>query len=230
MAIPDKTRCAPEQWAALHDFTRDAGFDVMNFEQENGDGLTFSGYAAVFNVPTIIDSWDGEFEETIAPGAFANSLRSGMPVLMFEHGRHPLIGSMPLGVINEAREDAKGLYISARLTDNWLIQPVRDAVRDGAVEGMSFRFTVPDGGDTWVETKGQMPQRTLTELDVRELGPVVFPAFKPTTASVRSLLDKLAVEDFAGRSDTRSTGGGTLVISNQTRVRDRMLRMKGIVT
>jgi len=35
----------------------------------------------------------------------------------------------------------------------------------------------------------------------------VFPAYTPTTASVRSLLDELG-EELTGRSDTRSTDGG----------------------
>jgi len=178
------------------------------FEQDGmSDGRTFEGYAAVFNSPTRISGWEGDFNETIAPGAFARSLNEKMPALMFEHGKHPLIGTMPLGVITSAREDTNGLYIEARLSDNWLIQPVRDAVRDKAITGMSFRFSVPDGGDTWVRSKGKLPERTLTDVTVAELGPVVFPAYTPTTASVRSLLDELG-EELTGRSDTRSTDGG----------------------
>lgn len=153
------------------------------------DGLTFEGYAAVFNSPTRIQDWDGEFDEQISPGAFRKSLARSTPVLMFEHGRHPLIGSMPLGVITEAKEDSKGLFIRARLSDNWLIQPVRDAVRDGAVSGMSFRFTVTEAGQRWTKRAGKVDLRTLTEVDCTELGPVVFPAYEPTTALVRSLHD-----------------------------------------
>jgi HK97 family phage prohead protease len=112
---------------------------------------------------------------------------------MFEHGRHPLIGTMPLGKITGAREDGTGLWIEARLTDNWLISPVRDAVANGALDGMSFRFTVDDGGEMWEDRSGDVPLRSLTSLNVPELGPVVFPAYEPTTASVRSVLDRLPV-------------------------------------
>jgi HK97 family phage prohead protease len=161
-----------------------AGTDV------NGDGLTFSGYAAVYNTPARIDGWEGEFDEQIAPGAFRAVAAGQYPVLMFEHGRHPLIGTMPLGRITSAREDSQGLFIEARLTDNWLIQPVRDAVADQALDGMSFRFTVDDGGETWLDRTGDVALRTLTSVSVPELGPVVFPAYEPTTASVRSLLDQ----------------------------------------
>jgi len=190
---------------------QDGEYRSFRFDLErtdgNGDGLTFEGYAAVFNSPTRVDSlWEGTFDEVIKRGAFARTLAERSPKLMFEHGRHPLVGQMPLGVIQDAREDAKGLFIRARLSDNWLIQPVRDAVRDGAVDGMSFRFSVPEGGDQWKDRKGQPKLRTLLDIDVPELGPVVFPAYEPTTASVRSLVERL--DDFTGRPDARSAGGG----------------------
>ena len=161
--------------------------------RDHGDGLTFEGYAAVFNRATRIPGLPGEFDEQIAPGAFRAVAGGDYPVLMFEHGRHPLIGTMPLGRITSAREDTAGLWIEGRLTDNWLIQPVRDAVRDQAITGMSFRFTVDDGGETWMDRSGDVPLRTLTSVSVPELGPVVFPAYQPTTASVRSELDRLPV-------------------------------------
>lgn len=184
------------------DLIRSVRFDVA---AEGGDDLTLEGYAAVFDTPTRIDSWEGQFDEQIQRGAFKNYLEDHMPVLMFEHGHHPLVGCMPLGVIQEATEDARGLHIVARLTDNWLIQPVRDAVRDGAIDGMSFRFKVR--AEKWEDQENDIPLRTLLELDVPELGPVVFPAYEPTTVSVRSILDGLPNQ--AGRSVAGSTEGGS---------------------
>jgi HK97 family phage prohead protease len=171
---------------------RTVPFDLAS-AQVNGDGLTFSGYAAVFNTTARIAGWDEDFDEQIAPGAFRAITGGAYPVLMFEHGRHPLIGTMPLGKLTDAREDPAGLWIEARLIDNWLISPVRDAVAAEAIDGMSFRFTVDGDGETWVERSGDVPLRTLTSVSVPELGPVVFPAYEPTTASVRSVLDKLPV-------------------------------------
>jgi HK97 family phage prohead protease len=172
---------------------RTVPFEVAS-AQPNGDGLTFEGYAAVYNTPTRIAGLDEDFDEQIAMGAFRAVAEGAYPVLMFEHGRHPLIGTMPLGKITDAREDPGGLWIEARLTDNWLIQPVRDAVAEQALDGMSFRFTVNgDDGEVWADRQGDVPLRTLTSVSVPELGPVVFPAYEPTTASVRSVLDKLPV-------------------------------------
>ncbi|MBO0813550.1 MAG: HK97 family phage prohead protease [Actinobacteria bacterium] len=189
---------------------RTVPFDVASAEA-NGDGLTFEGYAAVYDMPTRISGLDEDFDEQIAPGAFRSIADGNYPVLMFEHGRHPLIGTMPLGRITDAREDPQGLFISARLTDNWLIAPVRDAVRDRALTGMSFRFTVDGDGDTWLERSGDVPLRTLHSVSVPELGPVVFPAYEPTTASVRSQLDRLPVigRPPAGARAANDREGGT---------------------
>lgn len=247
--LPDavKTSCTSKAQRMLKAAT-DAGQNSVALEgsvrayafemEPHGDGQTLEGYAAVFNSPARISGWEGDFDEVVQPGAFARTLRERTPVLMFNHGRHPLIGDLPLGVIQRAQEDSKGVHIRARLSDNWLIQPVRDAVRDGAVTGMSFRFTVPKGGDAWADRKGTVPLRKLTDVDVPELGPVVFPAYTPTTAMVRSALDRITTS--TGRPDARSAGGGDLsrgrqgnaaatVLTSDQHARQRALRMKGII-
>lgn len=152
---------------------------------EDTDGLTLDGYAAVFDSPTRIDSWEGLFDEQISRGAFAKTLSERAPVIQFDHGHHPLVGSIPIGTLDRAEEDAHGLHIVARLHDNWLIQPVRDAIRDGSITGMSFRFSVVK---ETIDDSGDIPLRTITEVKLYEAGPVVFPAYTDTSVGVRSLL------------------------------------------
>lgn len=215
---------------------RSIPFEMRDADTE--DGRTFEGYAIVFNTPTRIDSYrEGTFDEVVRPGSTTRSLAQRMPVLMFEHGQHPLLGSMPLGVITEAREDDHGLFIRARLSDNWLVQPVRDAVKDRAITGMSFRFMVPEGGDRRTKRPGDVDLRELLDFDLPELGPVVFPAYEPTTASVRSLVEQLP-QDFTGRPDARSTGGGDPTPSQEAEAStpslstlrdDESLRIRGVI-
>jgi HK97 family phage prohead protease len=172
-----------------------------------GDGLTLSGYAAVFGVPTRIDSWEGTFDETIRQGAFKKTLRENTPVMQFDHGRHPMIGSIPIGTYSSLSEDDQGLAVEGRLEDNWLIQPVRDAIASGAVSGMSFRFEVVR--DVWTTGDGKAVsptddnfwdllymgdanesgalQRELVEVKMPEAGPVVFPAYAETSVGVRAV-------------------------------------------
>lgn len=188
---------------AARDLERSAPFSFLRADDDGeGDGRTLNGYAAVFGQDTEIDSWEGRFTETIRKGAFRKTIRETTPVMQFDHGRHPLIGSLPIGSIVDLREDDQGLYVEGRITDNWLMQPVRDAIAEGSVNGMSFRFEVVR--EEWRDKAGKlvkpeevldllwMPgdrgplRRELIELKCRELGPVVFPAYAGTAVSVRS--------------------------------------------
>lgn len=179
---------------------RNAPFQLDRAD-EGSDGLTLTGHGAVFNSWTEIDSWEGRFKERIAPGAFAKTLQeNGARVrLQFDHGQHPLIGSLPIGAIRKLKEDRRGLFVEARLADNWLIQPVREAIENGSIDGMSFRFSVVN--ETWDKQDTDLPERTITEVKLMELGPVVWPAYDKTDVGVRSL--ELARSLVAADDDTR---------------------------
>ena len=182
---------------------------------EPGDGLTLDGYAAVFNRETIIDSWEGRFKERIAPGAMKRSFRETPPIVQFNHGHDSFFGSLPIASVEDVREEIDpilapegGAHVIARMHDNWMVQPIRDAIASGSVNGMSFRFSVLQ--EDWHEADGkrvtdeeklrellrrtwfeEVPDeellvRTLRQLKVPELGPVVWPAYDDTSVGVRS--------------------------------------------
>ena len=174
------------------DLTRSVPFHLERAD-ENADGLTLEGYAAVFDSPTRIDSWEGFFDEVIARGAFAKTIKERKPVIQFDHGQHPLVGSIPLGSIDVLREDDHGLYVRARLHDNWLVQPVRDAIASGSVDGMSFRFSVVK---EQVDESPDVPLRTVQEVKLYEVGPVVFPAYESTSVGVRAVAQQLNDPEF----------------------------------
>jgi transcription elongation GreA/GreB family factor len=52
----------------------DASVEVRAADATDGRIGTLTGYAALFNTDTIIDSWEGRFVERIAPKAFARTL------------------------------------------------------------------------------------------------------------------------------------------------------------
>ena len=188
---------------ATDDLCRSVPFELR--ADDAGDGNTLVGYGAVFGQSTRIDSWEGVFDEEIARGFFKKSLRERTPVLQFDHGRHPMVGSIPIGSFDTLREDDEGLFIEAPLHDNWLVQPVRDAIKSKAIPGMSFRFSVVK--DEWRTQDGKLVKpddvsrllwasdrdvpesilkRTLREGKLYEVGPVVFPAYTGTSVGVRS--------------------------------------------
>jgi len=156
------------------------------------DGLTIEGYGAVFNQPTRIADWLGEYTETIAPGAFLRTLGARGPErikMQYDHGHDQLFGGLPIGVWEAMREDRHGLFVRGRVLDTWHTVPIRAAIEAGAVSGMSFRFKVT--GETWNEARDE---RLITELNLFEVGPVTFPAYEGTEVGVRAR----ALEMFRG--------------------------------
>lgn len=179
-------------------------------DQEAADGRTLEGYAAVFDSVSRIDSWEGSWDETLARGAFKKTLRKKTPVLQFDHGRDARTGSVPIGKVEDLSEDDTGLFVRARLFDNPVVEPVRQAIEGGAIDGMSFRFQV--AREEWRDADGKKLkadqvfdllwagvegiQRTILEVDpLYELGPVVFPAYDSTSVGVRSMLAQLAGDE-----------------------------------
>ncbi|MBW4780482.1 HK97 family phage prohead protease [Rhodococcus fascians] len=163
------------------------------------DGLTLEGLAAVFDVPTEIRDYLGHYSERIAFGAFKKSLTERRPVMQFEHGRDSRTGSVPIGVFEELRETREGLYVRARLHDNDLVLPIRQAIASQAISGMSIKFRVIQ--EEWRDAKGnrvspeRVPMlldsdiqltRTIKEIALAEAGPVVFPAYASTKVGVRN--------------------------------------------
>jgi uncharacterized protein len=177
--------------APKNNLCRAAAFELR---AEGEDGFTLEGYAAVFGEVTRIDSWEGQFDEVIAKGAFAKTIRERKPVVQFDHGHDIATGSVPIGAIEQLREDGKGLFVRAKMHDNDRVEPIRQAIASGAIDGMSFRFRVIR--EMWDDSDDRdVPLRTIQEVELYELGPVVFPAYEATTVGVRSLLADLGAAD-----------------------------------
>jgi HK97 family phage prohead protease len=168
-------------------------YRAVEFRSEtSGDGRTLEGHAAVWDSPTLISERGGQFEETILRGAFKKTLQERTPVLQFDHGMDPRTGSVPIGSIEDLHEDDHGLFVRARLFDNAVVEPIRQAIEGRAIDGMSFRFSVTR--ETW-DDKPKISKRAIREVSLYELGPVVFPAYDATSVGVRSILAHLDDDD-----------------------------------
>jgi HK97 family phage prohead protease len=209
----------PVMQTAARELVRSVPFQMVRDDAAGeSDGWTLTGYAVTFDQETEIDSWEGRFFEKVRRGAFRKTFREQTPVCQFDHGRHPLIGSIPIGAFRELYEDDKGVFVNNRITNNWLMQPIRDAIAEGSITGMSFRFEVVR--EQWTDAQGKTVRpeevaellwnpgergplhRELIEVKCRELGPVVFPAYTGTSVSVRARdqAAELARDDAFARS------------------------------
>ena len=150
-----------------------------------GDGMSFSGYAAVFNS----DSEPLPFIERIQPGAFRKSLKSKNNIRMYlNHDSSMLLATTRAKTLRLA-EDERGLKVEADLPDTSVGRDLSTLIKRGDVDSMSFGFSVPARGDQWSDD-GMV--RELKEVRLYEVSVVTgFPAYQATSASVRSL-DKLA--------------------------------------
>jgi len=150
-----------------------------------GEGMSFTGYAAVFNS----DSEPLPFIERIAPGAFRKSLKGRNTIKMYmNHDSSMLLASTRSKTLR-LEEDSKGLLVNADLPDTTVGRDLSVLMQRGDVDSMSFGFSVPAGGDKWSDDG---MTRELRQVRLHEVSVVTgFPAYKATSASVRSL-DMLA--------------------------------------
>ena len=146
-----------------------------------GDGMSFTGYAAVFNS----DSEPLPFIERIAPGAFKKSLKGRNTIKMYmNHDSSMLLASTRSKTLR-LEEDSKGLLVNADLPDTTVGRDLSVLMKRGDVDSMSFGFSVPSGGDKWSDDG---MTRELRQVRLHEVSVVTgFPAYTATSASVRSL-------------------------------------------
>lgn len=117
--------------------------------------LRFAGYAALFGVPDAA-------RDTILPGAFAATLAARSEPLPLYWQHRP---QQRIGWIDAAREDGRGLRVTARLDPGTRPAQLLGA---GAVNGLSFGYRARD----WRLTPRG---RELAEVELLEVSLVTHP-------------------------------------------------------
>jgi HK97 family phage prohead protease len=156
---------------------------------EEGDGMTFTGYASVFNS----SSEDlGGFREFVAPGAFKRSLQSRNEIkLLWNHDTNEPLASVRGGSL-QLVEDSHGLKVTAKLPNTTRGRDVAELLRSKVIDSMSFGFNVIK--DSW-SNNGSV--RTLESVRLSEVSVVTFPAYTATTATVRSMQPTIDADELA---------------------------------
>ena len=155
-----------------------------------GETRTLDGYAAVFSRETVIGDY---FRETIAPGAFASAVKDADVRGLFNHDPNHVLGRTASGTMRLV-EDKTGLRYSIDPPDTSLGRDVATLVERGDITGSSFGFTVKRDSWTRATVPGELPLRTIEEVEwLRDVGPVTFPAYEETTVQARSAADAVRV-------------------------------------
>jgi len=136
-----------------------AAFQLVDAPNEDG---TFEGYASVFGIAD-------KGNDVVDRGAYTKSLdalaSAGRKVkMLWQHDP-----AHPIGVWEEIREDAKGLFVKGRIVTE--VEKGREALallRAGAIDGMSIGYRT-------VKAASVNGARHLKELDLWEVSLVTFP-------------------------------------------------------
>jgi len=160
--------------------------------RDSGDGkLSFRGFASTTDDSYPVYDWLGEYDETIARGAFGKALREQDDVrLLVNHDGVPIArtksGTLTLSEITDPADDPQGrnqtgLWCEAPDLDaaNPTVQEIRSAMARGDLGEMSFSFMA-----TRQEWNEDFSQRTVTEVKLLDVSVVTYPANPATSASL----------------------------------------------
>ena len=197
---PGGERVLPEERTTMTDFEiRTIDTEPLELRASTtGDGMTFSGYAARYDSPSL----PLPFTERIAPGAFTRSLKSRNDIKMFVNHSdlHVLASTRSKTLRLDDRSD--GLFVEADLPNVSYANDLRELIATKVVNTMSFGFSTVR--DSWSDDGAE---RTLQEVRLHEVSVVTSTAAYPsTTASVRNLqvIAKRTATDFDALTDAIS--------------------------
>jgi HK97 family phage prohead protease len=154
----------------------------------NQDGTaSLYGHAAVFYDQNRADetTYDmGGVEERIMPGAFDKSLASGEDIVaLVNHDSKEVVGRRSAGTLH-LNSDPKGLAFDLSLNESPRSAQLIADVRSGNMGGCSFGFRVREDGAEW-----EKDVRNLTDVELKEVSVVTFPAYTGTSVGLRALGD-----------------------------------------
>jgi len=157
-----------------------------------GGKTMIRGFAARYGT---LSSNLGGFRETIAHGAFRSALNRGDDVrCLFNHSANNILGRTRSGTLrlkemcSGGAHSACGLWFECDLPNTTLARDLKTSIERGDLDGCSFAFAVPDGGDSWDEGTDEngmtFPRRTLRDINpLLDVSAVCYPAY-PTGTSV----------------------------------------------
>ena len=162
---------------------------------ESGLELKFAGGKPVMTEGAVIEGYASRFGlpdqggDIVAKGAFGASLarlaaRGDKVRMLWQHDP-----TKPIGVWDEIREDATGLWVKGRLlADVTLAREAATLIEAGAIDGLSIGYR------TIRAEKDHKGDRILTEVELWEVSLVTFPMLPEAKLGAKSAEDN---QDFA---------------------------------
>lgn len=154
--------------------------------------LILSGRPVVYESPTQINDIGGSYIEIITRGALDGADIGDVRLLVGHDATRIPLARTPRTMSLEV--DADGLTFRAQLPDTEAGREAYQAVERGDIRGLSFAFTVPDGGDEYDPTTNTRRINRIAK--VYECTLTAFPAYESTTVSAESRDSRLRLCGF----------------------------------
>jgi phage head maturation protease len=162
---------------------------------------TLYGRFAVFDTWTEVrSSREGHFMERTGEGAFRKTLAEKRPPIIFNHGWDPQLGLKPIAPTDDIGTDQRGGYYRGALLDG--VPPLVVSGLRAGLYGSSFRFSMTKPPEVSARPRSSdynpkgLPEITLREAAIKEVGPGMFPVYAGTSATVRSETDDFLLNRF----------------------------------
>ncbi len=153
----------------------------LRTKREDGADPMIEGYFAVFDSNYQIDK---DMSESVAPGAFARSLKENDIRALVNHDTTLVLGRTKAGTLS-LKEDEKGLWGQVSVNPNdRAAMDLYERVQRGDVDGCSFGFDIRNE-DTEVRDDGSV-HWILRDVDLAEVSCCTFPAYGATNIEARA--------------------------------------------
>lgn len=161
--------------------TERRSFSLGEFRAEarEGEQRMLAGLAAVFGAEADL----GWFVETIAPGAFAETIANDDIRALFNHNTNFILGRNTAGTLR-LKEDDRGLAFEIDPPDTQIGRDLAISIERKDITNMSFGFQAID--EKWELMPDKRERRTLLRVKLFEISPVTFPAYAETEIAQRS--------------------------------------------
>jgi len=164
----------------------------LRIKRENEVPKIF-GYASVFYNPddpgTQFRLW-GNVVERVAPTAFSEALQKDDVRGLFNHNPDQILGRVKAGTMRLS-VDQVGLLYEITPPDTQTAKELIAAIERGDITGSSFSFIPRSSGVVWSEEETVdgfwYEVRTLTNVELLDVGPVTFPAYSAASSGLRSI-------------------------------------------
>lgn len=149
---------------------------------DGGKALILSGRPVVYDTPTLIHDINGSYIEVVKKGALDGADLSDVRLLVGHDTSKVPLARTPKTM--SLRLDDMGLTFEATLPDTEAGREAYKAVERGDLRGMSYAFTVPEGGDDYDPVTNTRVIRQIAK--VYETSLTAFPAYEETYVSAES--------------------------------------------